>query len=133
VGLPVALYGDGINILVRNDRHWTLDEQLAGTQAPTHVGRMRQDLGIGYVQARSPQGKGRVERLWGTLPGSTGQRTPPARRRHARGGQCVPVDVPERLQWPLRAAGGQSAGRLAPGAARSGAGAQLPLSPRGGG
>jgi Helix-turn-helix domain len=67
VGLPVALYGDGVNILVRNDRHWTLDEQLAGTQAPTHVGRMLQDLGIGYVQARSPQGKGRVERLWGTL------------------------------------------------------------------
>jgi hypothetical protein len=67
VGLPVALYGDGVNILVRNDRHWTLDEQLAGTQAPTHLGRVLQDLGIGYVQARSPQGKGRVERLWGTL------------------------------------------------------------------
>ncbi len=28
---------------------------------------MLQELGIGYVQARSPQGKGRVERLWGTL------------------------------------------------------------------
>jgi transposase len=67
VGLPVALYGDGINILVRNDRHWSLDEQLAGTQAPTHLGRVLQELGIGYVQARSPQGKGRVERLWGTL------------------------------------------------------------------
>ena len=66
-GLPVALYGDGINILVRNDRHWTLEEQLAGIQAPTHLGRVLQDLGIGYVQARSPQGKGRVERLWGTL------------------------------------------------------------------
>ena len=67
VGLPVALYGDGINILVRTDRHWTLAEQLAGTQAPTHLGRVLHELGIGYVQARSPQGKGRVERLWGTL------------------------------------------------------------------
>lgn len=67
VGVPVALYGDGVNILVRPDRHWTLAEQLAGTQAPTHLGRVLQDLGIGYVQARSPQGKGRVERLWGTL------------------------------------------------------------------
>lgn len=67
VGVPVALYGDGINILVRNDRHWTLDEQLSGTQAPTHLGRVLQELGIGYVQARSPQGKGRVERLWATL------------------------------------------------------------------
>lgn len=67
VGLPVALYGDGVNILVRTDRHWSLAEQLAGTQAPTHLGRVLQDLGIGYVPARSPQGKGRVERLWGTL------------------------------------------------------------------
>ena len=66
-GLPVALYGDGVNILVRTDRHWSLQEQLDGTQAPTHLGRVLQDLGIGYVQARSPQGKGRVERLWATL------------------------------------------------------------------
>jgi hypothetical protein len=66
-GLPVALYGDGVNILVRTDRHWSLDEELAGAQAPPHLGRVLQELGIGYVQARSPQGKGRVERLWGTL------------------------------------------------------------------
>jgi hypothetical protein len=25
-GLPVALYGDGINILVRTDQHWSLQE-----------------------------------------------------------------------------------------------------------
>lgn len=67
VGLPVALYGDGVNILVRTDRHWTLAEQLAGKQNPTHLGRVLQELGIGYVQARCPQGKGRIERLWGTL------------------------------------------------------------------
>jgi len=67
VGLPVALYGDGVNILVRTDQHWTLAEELAGAQAPTHLGRVLQELGIGYVQARCPQGKGRVERLWGTL------------------------------------------------------------------
>src|SRR5712692_8458867 len=66
-GLPVALYGDGVNILVRTDRHWRLEEELAGVQAPTHLGRVLQDLGIAYVQARSPQGKGRIERLWGTL------------------------------------------------------------------
>jgi transposase len=66
-GLPVALYGDGVNILVRTDHHWSLAEQLAGAQAPTHLGRALQDLGIGYVQARSPQAKGRIERLWGTL------------------------------------------------------------------
>jgi hypothetical protein len=31
VGLPVALYGDGVNILVRTDAHWTLAEELVGT------------------------------------------------------------------------------------------------------
>jgi transposase len=66
-GVPVALYGDGVNILVRTDRHWTLGEQLAGRQAPTHLGRVLQDLGIGYVRAHSPQAKGRIERLWATL------------------------------------------------------------------
>jgi transposase len=66
-GLPLALYGDGIGILVRNDSHWSPEEELAGAQHPTHLGRVLRELGIGYVQARSPQGKGRVERLWGTL------------------------------------------------------------------
>jgi transposase len=66
-GLPVAFYGDGLNLLVRNDGHWSLDEELAGRQAPTHLGTMLQALGIGYLRARSPQAKGRIERLWATL------------------------------------------------------------------
>jgi transposase len=66
-GLPVALYGDRLNLLVRNDHHWTLDEQLAGRQQPTHLGRILQELGIAYQAAHSPQAKGRVERLWATL------------------------------------------------------------------
>jgi transposase len=66
-GLPVALYGDGVNILVRTDRHWSVPEQLAGRRAPTHLGRVLHELGIGYVQAHSPQAKGRIERLWATL------------------------------------------------------------------
>ena len=28
---------------------------------------MLQELGVGYIQARSPQAKGRIERLWATL------------------------------------------------------------------
>jgi hypothetical protein len=28
---------------------------------------MLADLGIGYIAAQSPQGKGRIERLWATL------------------------------------------------------------------
>jgi hypothetical protein len=66
-GVPVALYGDRLNVFVRNDRHWTLDEELAGAQAPTHFGRVLGDLGVAYIAAQSPQGKGRIERLWGTL------------------------------------------------------------------
>jgi hypothetical protein len=66
-GLPVSVYGDGINILVRNDAHWTVEEELQGTQAPTHLGCVLRDLGIGYIQAHSPQAKGRIERLWETL------------------------------------------------------------------
>jgi transposase len=66
-GLPVACYGDGTNILVRNDPHWSLEEQLRGAQDPPHLGRVLADLGIGYIRARSPQAKGRIERLWRTL------------------------------------------------------------------
>jgi len=66
-GLPLALYGDRLSVFVRNDSHWTLEEQLQGTQHPTHFGRMLQELGIGYIAAGSPQAKGRIERLWGTL------------------------------------------------------------------
>jgi hypothetical protein len=66
-GLPLALYGDRLGVFVRNDPHWTLAEELAGTQAPTHFGRILQDLGIGFIAARSPQAKGRIERFWQTL------------------------------------------------------------------
>jgi len=66
-GLPVACYGDGTTILVRSDPHWSLDEELRGAQDPTHLGRVLADLGIGYIRARSPQAKGRIERLWRTL------------------------------------------------------------------
>jgi transposase len=66
-GLPVTIYGDRLNVFVRNDRHWTLAEELHGAQQPTHLGGMLQDLGIAYIAAHSPQAKGRIERLWATL------------------------------------------------------------------
>jgi hypothetical protein len=66
-GVPVTLYGDRLNVFTRNDTPWSLDEQLAGAQAPTHFGRVLADLGIGFIEAQSPQAKGRIERLWGTL------------------------------------------------------------------
>jgi hypothetical protein len=66
-GLPLALYGDRLNVFVRNDSHWSLEEELQGAQHPTHFGRILQDLGVGYIPAGSPQAKGRIERLWRTL------------------------------------------------------------------
>jgi transposase len=66
-GLPLALYGDGTSIAVRNDPHWTLEEELEGRQRPSHFGLMLEELGIRYIRARSPQAKGRIERLWRTL------------------------------------------------------------------
>ena len=67
-GLPLALYGDRFGVFVRNDPHWTLAEELQGHQHPTHFGAILQDLAIGFIAAGSPQAKGRVERLWRTLP-----------------------------------------------------------------
>ena len=66
-GLPLSAYGDQHSCLKRNDDHWTIREELRGEQDPTHVGRALQSLGIERIDALSPQAKGRVERLWGTL------------------------------------------------------------------
>ena len=66
-GVPECLYGDRSGILVRNDKHWTLAEELAGRQSPTHFGRMLEALAVRFIAATSPQAKGRVERLWATL------------------------------------------------------------------
>jgi transposase len=66
-GLPWSAYMDQHGSLKRNDDHWTLAEELQGTQEPTQVGRALHALEIEVIYALSPQAKGRVERLWGTL------------------------------------------------------------------
>src|SRR5712692_3271712 len=53
-GLPLAFYGDRLNIFLRNDTHWTLAEELHGAQSTTHFGQMLQSLGIGFIPAGSP-------------------------------------------------------------------------------
>jgi len=67
VGLPAAVYTDQHGIFVRNDAHWTLAEELQGHQDPTQVGHAFATLAIAHLVARSPQAKGRIERLWDTL------------------------------------------------------------------
>jgi hypothetical protein len=66
-GVPWTLYGDRTAIIVRNDTHWTREEELQGRQRPSHFGQMLEELGIRYIAALSPQAKGRIERLWRTL------------------------------------------------------------------
>jgi transposase len=66
-GVPLALYRDQHSTLQRNDDHWSLEEQLAGEQLPTQVGRAFEELGVEIIVARSPQAKGRIERLWRTF------------------------------------------------------------------
>lgn len=66
-GLPGILYGDRTGIAVRNDPHWTREEELEGRQLPPQFGQMLEELGIRYIAAGSPQAKGRIERLWRTL------------------------------------------------------------------
>jgi len=66
-GVPLAFYGDRSSIFQRNDDSWSVAEQLAGKRDPTQFGRALEQLGITFIAARSPQAKGRVERLWGVL------------------------------------------------------------------
>lgn len=66
-GLPVALYSDRHGVFVPGGRPPSLEDQLAGIGPRTQVGRALADAGIGWIGARSPQAKGRIERLWGTL------------------------------------------------------------------
>ena len=63
-GIPLSLYRDRHAIFQRNDSHWPLEEQLAGKQSPTQLGRALDELGIAQIPAYSPQAKGRIERVW---------------------------------------------------------------------
>jgi transposase len=65
-GRPVALYTDKNSVFVVN-RVPSRDEQLAGEPAQSQFGRALEELGIAWIAAHSPQAKGRIERLFGTL------------------------------------------------------------------
>jgi transposase len=66
-GVPASVYQDRHGTLKRNDGCWSLAEELAGKQRPTQVGTALEALGIQPIHAQSPQAKGRIERLFGTL------------------------------------------------------------------
>jgi len=68
-GVPHSLYCDGHSIFFPSKQDsLSIDDELAGKQAPlTQFGEILGQLGINHIRARSPQAKGRIERLWGTL------------------------------------------------------------------
>ncbi len=66
-GIPQALYSDQHSIFMVGKGTPTLEEQLTGKRHPTQFGRLLDELGVRLILARSPQAKGRVERLWGTF------------------------------------------------------------------
>jgi transposase len=62
-GVPVAVYRDRAGIFEPTTRPQRVGDDLGLSQ----VGRAFAELGIGSIAARSPQAKGRIERLWGTF------------------------------------------------------------------
>lgn len=65
-GLPLALYADRHTIF-QNPKQATIEEQLAGLEPRSHLGHLLRSLDIHLIGARSPQAKGRIERLFRTL------------------------------------------------------------------
>jgi transposase len=67
-GIPLAVYRDRHSVFeTASKRPESLEEQLAGQREPTQFGRLMSELGITSIPSNSPQGRGRVERLWGTF------------------------------------------------------------------
>ena len=65
-GLPQAVYTDRHTIF-RSPKQPTLEQELAGERPRSQFGRVMDQLAIQLILANSPQAKGRVERLLGTL------------------------------------------------------------------
>jgi transposase len=65
-GLPLALYADRHTIF-QSPKKWTREQELAGKGPQSQFGRLLSDLEIKLIPAYSPQAKGRIERLFGTL------------------------------------------------------------------
>ncbi|MDP2743801.1 MAG: ISNCY family transposase [Dehalococcoidia bacterium] len=67
-GIPMAVYRDRHSIFESpRGAPESLEEQLEGRKRPTQFGRLMEELGITSIPSNSPQGRGRIERLWGTF------------------------------------------------------------------
>ena len=68
-GIPDSVYADRHTIFrsPNADKARSVDSPLCTKANETQFGRAMSELGIHIIAARSPQAKGRIERLWGTL------------------------------------------------------------------
>lgn len=68
-GIPVSTYNDRHTILVSPKKaRVTIEDELEGIQTPyTQFSAAMDALGVTMIAAGSPEAKGRIERLWGTL------------------------------------------------------------------
>jgi transposase InsO family protein len=65
-GIPAALYTDGASHFA-TQRHHSYRVNLKYHYAPKQIERALKELGVELIIAGSPQAKGRIERLFGTL------------------------------------------------------------------
>ena len=65
-GIPQSIYADQHTIF-QSPSQPSLEQELYGELPRSQFGRLVDELGIQLIAARSPQAKGRIERLWGTL------------------------------------------------------------------
>ena len=94
-GLEEVIAQHGLSSSFYTDRgsHASVTAQAGGRVDrlhPTRVGRALKRLGIQHVASCSPEGRGRMERVWGTLR----KRLPPLLRIEA------PADIAAADRWP---------------------------------
>ena len=68
-GVPISLYCDRHSIFLSTKASkLTIEDELEGKVCnDTQFGRAMKELGVTIISARSPQAKGRIEKLWDTL------------------------------------------------------------------
>jgi transposase len=67
-GVPLAIYSDQHMIFRSPKEKLTVEQELDGVEPGlTNFGEAMKELTITHIKARTPQAKGRIERLWNTL------------------------------------------------------------------
>lgn len=67
-GIPMSAYSDRHTIFFSPKDKLTIEDDLEGKREPyTQFSQAMDELGVRMIPAGSPQAKGRIERLWGTL------------------------------------------------------------------